>query len=124
MSASTAVHICSLHELPDPGAREFSIGEGEWPLRGFVVRYHGELRAYLNSCPHAGLPLNFKPHEFFAPHAELLQCTVHGALFEPLSGECVAGPCIGQNLRTLEVALEDGQVWLRGLPDILELYWA
>ena len=30
--------ICALQELDDPGARGFTLGEGEWPLRGFVVR--------------------------------------------------------------------------------------
>lgn len=116
--------ICSLTELPDPGTREFSIGEGEWPLRGFVVHYHGEIRAYLNSCPHAGLPLNFKEDVFFAPHVELLQCVAHGALFEPQTGKCVAGPCVGQSLRALEIEICNGYVYLRSHPDVLASYWA
>lgn len=113
-----------MHDLPDPGTYEFSIGDGDWPVRGFVVRYQGEVRAYLNSCPHAGLSLNFKPNVFFAPHAELLQCAVHGALFEPTTGTCVAGPCMGQSLRALEVDIHDGYVYLRSHIDLLESYWA
>lgn len=116
--------ICSLSELSDPGTREFIIGEGEWPLRGFVVRFQGEIHAYLNSCPHAGLSLNFKPHTFFAPHTQLLQCVAHGALFEPNTGECVAGPCVGQQLRELVIEVVDGKVYLRQQPDVLESYWA
>ena len=30
--------ICPLHELADPGARGFTMGQGDWPLKGFVVR--------------------------------------------------------------------------------------
>ena len=30
--------VCPLHELADPGAKGFTLGGGEWPLRGFVVR--------------------------------------------------------------------------------------
>jgi hypothetical protein len=30
--------ICPLHELADPGAKGFTLGSGDWPLRGFVVR--------------------------------------------------------------------------------------
>jgi nitrite reductase/ring-hydroxylating ferredoxin subunit len=117
-------YVCALSELSDPSAREFVIGEGEWPLRGFVVLYQGQVRAYLNSCPHAGLPLNFQPDSFFAPQGELLQCTAHGALFAPLSGDCVAGPCVGQTLRPLAIEVRDGYVWLCSHPDVLELYWA
>lgn len=109
--------ICALHELTDPDAREFSVGEGEWPLRGFVVRYRNAVRAYVNSCPHARMPLNFKPDEFFAPHVRLLQCTVHGALFEPDTGRCVAGPCVGQRLRMLSIDIVDGYIYLRSHPD-------
>ncbi|MGC3981796.1 MAG: Rieske (2Fe-2S) protein [Steroidobacteraceae bacterium] len=124
MSVGNAMLLCSLAELTDPGAREFTLGEGDWPLRGFVVRYQGEVHAYLNSCPHAGLPLNFKPDVFFAPHVELLQCVAHGALFEPETGECVAGPCFGQSLQMLDIQVHEGRVYLRSHPDILESYWA
>lgn len=110
--------ICALSDLSDPGSYEFTIGADEWPLRGFVVCYQGSIGAYLNSCPHAGLPLNFKPNEFFAPHVPLLQCTVHGALFEPRNGLCVAGPCAGQSLRSLDIEIRDGHVYLRSHPDV------
>lgn len=106
--------LCTLAEVPDPGTYEFSIGEGDWPLRGFVVRHRGQVRAYVNSCPHAGHPLNWKPNSFFAPRTELLLCVSHGALFEPDTGECVAGPCAGQNLQSLKIEIADGQVVLTG----------
>ena len=116
---STALtRLCRVADLLDPGSFEFTIGSGDWPLQGFVVHFNGELRAYVNSCPHARLPLNFKPNEFFSPFAPLLQCTVHGALFEPLTGECVAGPCAGKHLRRLIVEVLDGHVYLRGPADI------
>lgn len=116
--------ICALDELADPGASEFAVGEGDWPLRGFVVRYQGEVFAYLNSCPHAGHALNWKPEAFFAPDSTLLMCASHGALFEPDSGKCIAGPCVGQSLRSLDIAVMDGYVVLRSQPDVLESYWA
>ncbi len=116
--------ICTLSDLPDPGCREFSIGEGEWPLRGFVVRSQGEVHAYVNRCPHAGHLLNWHSDNFFAPDSSLLICTSHGALFEPNTGECVAGPCTGKSLRALDVEIVDGQIFLSGpLPNIFESYW-
>ena len=76
-------------------------------MRGFVVRYQGKVHAYVNACPHMGWPLNLQADVFFAPFAPLLQCVSHGALFEPDSGKCVAGPCFGQRLQSLDVEVID-----------------
>ena len=74
--------ICPLHELGDPGAKGFTMGGGDWPLRGFVVRRGPVVRGYVNHCPHAGFPLNWHPDQFLAPDAPLLLCVMHGALFD------------------------------------------
>jgi nitrite reductase/ring-hydroxylating ferredoxin subunit len=105
--------VCALSDLADPGAREFSIGAGAGSIRGFVVGYQGSVRAYVNSCPHAGVRLNFRPDEFFAPHRSLLLCTVHGAQFEPHTGVCVAGPCTGQALQAVDIEIRDDYVYVR-----------
>ena len=102
--------ICALHELDDPGARGFTMGRGNWPLRGFVVRRGAELRAYLNHCPHAGHALNLRPHVFLAPDAPLIQCSSHGALFEMETGLCLAGPCPGTRLRPIALRINRGYV--------------
>ena len=109
--------ICALHELADPGAKGFTMGEGEWPLRGFVVRRGDDVRAYVNHCPHAGFPLNWTPDGFLAPEAPLILCVMHGALFEIEGGACVSGPCQGKALRPLPVRVERGYVLLEeGVP--------
>ena len=104
--------VCALHELDDPGARGFTMGRGDWPLRGFVVRRGAEIHAYVNHCPHAGHALNARPHSFLAPAMPLIQCSSHGALFEKLTGYCVAGPCAGQSLQALPLEVSDGYVML------------
>jgi nitrite reductase/ring-hydroxylating ferredoxin subunit len=104
--------VCRVDELADPGSREFTLGSGAWPLRGFVVRRREVLRAYVNHCPHAGAPLNWKPHQFLAPDAPLILCAMHGALFDMESGECISGPCEGLGLRRIPVCIDNGYVFL------------
>jgi nitrite reductase/ring-hydroxylating ferredoxin subunit len=104
--------ICPLHELADPGAKGFTMGSGDWPLRGFVVRQGACVRAYVNYCPHAGFPLNWTPDRFLAPEAPLILCAMHGALFEIETGLCISGPCAGMKLRALPVRVERGYVTL------------
>ena len=95
--------VCALHELDDPGARGFTMGRGDWPLRGFVVRASSGVAAYVNTCPHAGHPLNFRPDRFLTPDRNLILCASHGALFTRDEGLCIAGPCPGQSLRRVPV---------------------
>jgi len=95
--------LCSLSELDETGSRGFAVGEGDWPLRGFVVRTANGVAAYVNTCPHAGHPLNFRPNKFLTPDRNLILCASHGALFVRDNGLCIAGPCPGQSLRAVPI---------------------
>ena len=39
------IAVGRLDELDDPGCREFAIGDGDWPFRGFVVRKGDDIYA-------------------------------------------------------------------------------
>lgn len=80
------------------------------PLPLILVRTGGVLRAYLNRCPHRGVNLDWIPDRFLDADGEHLQCSTHGALFEPATGLCVAGPCAGQRLVALPVREVDGRI--------------
>lgn len=113
--------VCRDSELGAEGARAFTIGGGDWPLRGFVVRAGAQLRAYVNRCPHAGHPLNLLPDRFFTPDGTLILCSSHGALFEKLTGYCVAGPCAGRSLTPVPLEVVSGYVMLADGVDIAAL---
>ncbi len=104
--------VCRISDLDEFGSRAFTIGRGEWPLRGFVVRVGTEVRGYVNSCPHARHPLNLFAHRFLTPDGSMIVCCSHGALFETSTGRCVAGPCAGQSLRSVPLQTEAGFVLL------------
>ena len=112
LSGQTPVVLCSLSDLADPDSRSFSVGEGDWPLRGFLVRRGEQVFAYINRCPHAGHPLNLRLDRFLTADGALILCNSHGAVFEIHTGVCVAGPCPGQSLRPIPVRIENDQVLL------------
>jgi nitrite reductase/ring-hydroxylating ferredoxin subunit len=113
--------LCRLADLPDNGCREFRLGAGDWPLRGLVLRVGDQVRAYVNQCAHLQYPLNYQPNEFLTPDGSLIVCTVHGALFEKLTGCCVAGPCYGRSLINLPVRIDAGYILLGDEVDPEEL---
>ncbi|HEX6638634.1 MAG TPA: Rieske 2Fe-2S domain-containing protein [Steroidobacteraceae bacterium] len=104
--------LCSLTELEGTGSLGFAVGEGDWPLRGFVVKTSSGIAAYVNYCPHAGHPLNMRPNRFLTPDRNLILCCSHGALFTRDDGLCVAGPCQGQRLTPIPVEVVSGCVVL------------
>jgi nitrite reductase/ring-hydroxylating ferredoxin subunit len=110
--------ICRLSDLEQHGARGFTIGEGDFPLRGFVVRVGDGVRGYVNRCPHAGHPLDLLPQRFLTADGTLILCASHGALFEKASGQCVAGPCVGRSLVPVPLEVRGGCVLLADDVDI------
>jgi nitrite reductase/ring-hydroxylating ferredoxin subunit len=80
----------------------------------FAVRFHGALLAYLNTCRHQGLPLDFGDGRFFDDAFDALVCCQHGARYEPTTGACVAGPCVGSHLTRLGLEERDGALWCTG----------
>jgi nitrite reductase/ring-hydroxylating ferredoxin subunit len=113
--------LCTLSELEETGSRGFAVGEGDWPLRGFVVKTPHGVAAFVNYCPHAGHPLNFRPHKFLTPDRGLIMCGSHGALFARDTGLCVLGPCAGQSLTWIPVDVMNGFVMLAEDADIERL---
>jgi len=104
--------ICRLSDIADPGSRGFTVGRGDWPLRGFVVRTDENVWGFVNRCPHAGHPLNLQPHRFLTPGRELILCSSHGALFDRQTGFCIAGPCSGHSLTSVPLQVVSGYVML------------
>jgi nitrite reductase/ring-hydroxylating ferredoxin subunit len=109
--------VCRLAELAG-GARSFTIGNGDWPLRGFAVQVGATVRGYVNRCPHAGHPLDLVPQRFLTSDGTLILCSSHGALFEKATGYCVAGPCAGRLLTPVALQVECGLVLLAEEVDV------
>ncbi len=110
------IAVGRLDELEDPGSREFSIGDGDWPFRGFVVRQGDAVYAYQNVCVHVGHPLNWSPDRFLTRDKSALICASHGATYEIETGYCYAGPGNGRSLRKVDAWVSGGVVYVRG-PD-------
>lgn len=113
--------LCRVAELAGTGCREFRLGGGDWPLKGFVVSVADGVRAYVNRCPHRALSLNLLPDRFLSADGSVIVCCMHGAVFEKSTGLCVAGPCPGRALAPLKVATVAGVVMLDAEVDVAGL---
>ena len=107
------LHVGALLHLEDPGCREFTVGEGDWLFRGFLVRQGDAVYAYENRCAHVGHPLNWSPDRFLSRDRRAIVCASHGAMYEIATGRCFAGPCKGESLRRVDCDVRDGEIYVR-----------
>lgn len=104
------VPLCAEADIADPGARAFVLQIGDAFFHGFVVRKAGEVAGYVDRCPHQGFPLALELDRYLTPDGSLILCGWHGAVFEPLTGECVGGPCAGGRLTPWPVQSSGGVI--------------
>lgn len=103
------IPICDAAALSD-GARgvRFDVMFRSERAPAFAVRHGGTVVAYLNRCAHVAMELDWQPGDFFEPGGELLMCATHGALYDPVTGACRGGACVGHGglrpIRIVEVA--------------------
>jgi nitrite reductase/ring-hydroxylating ferredoxin subunit len=99
-----------LTEIPLRSSKKFYIVWRKRLVEGFVVNFGGRYYAYVNYCIHAGTPLDWWPNEFFTEDRRFLICGTHGSLYEPDTGKCAGGPCIGGSLFSLRVHVAGDRV--------------
>ena len=106
-----AVPLCPSSTLVESGrAWVWDVLQHGQPARAFVLRFDGQVRAYLNRCLHVPVELDWQPGEFMDAERRFIVCSVHGATYEPADGRCVGGPCGRGRLTPLDVAEVSGQV--------------
>lgn len=101
--------LCTSLGLAEGQSRAFSV-DG---LELFGVRRQGQVYLYRNRCPHRDIPLNWA-EDAFLDDSSLIHCAHHGALFLIESGECVAGPCEGEQLQPLGCHEDSLGIWFKG----------
>lgn len=99
-----------MEDIEDGSAKELSYRSGSDIYDLFIQRQGNEVFAYLNSCPHTGVPLNMEAGKFMEKSGRYLMCHTHGALFQLSDGLCVAGPCNGAFLQAVDITVDKGQI--------------
>ena len=120
MEEKVAYVVCPMSEIPSQRARGFQlmiVGDDgapkPWPL--VIVRWGRQVFGYVNKCPHDGVNLDWEHNQFLDPNCVRLMCGKHGAQFELGTGLCVEGPCKGESLTPVALAVLDGDICVTGV---------
>jgi nitrite reductase/ring-hydroxylating ferredoxin subunit len=97
--------LMTLEELESRRAVRFVSVQKGVEKEGFAILFEGQLRAYENRCRHLPLPLDYGDGKFFDTSGRFIVCQNHGAIFDPLTGQCLRGPCAGGSLTPIQVEI-------------------
>ncbi|MBT9504022.1 MAG: Rieske 2Fe-2S domain-containing protein [Burkholderiaceae bacterium] len=104
--------LCRSDELAERGtAVVFDVLQWGEAVRAFALRFDGEVVAYLNRCVHVPTEMDWQPGEFLDSSKEYIMCSIHGAAYEPRTGQIVSGPCSRGRLTRIQVQEREGQVF-------------
>ena len=97
--------LCDEAAVPERQSRGFDpTGTGQDTV--LVVRLGGQLYAWHDACPHhGGTPMAWRKDAYLNAGATRIVCAAHGAQFDIRTGACTLGPCLGQALRAVPVAV-------------------
>ena len=117
--AGALLHLCAGAELEESGkAVVFDVMLWRSPARAFALRFEGRVVCYLNRCAHVPTEMDWQPGEFLDADRRFILCSMHGAVYEPTSGQCIGGPCRGERLMAIDVVERGGQVYWYPSADI------
>jgi len=104
--------LCESTELQERGkAHCFEVLQYGQPASAFALRFEGQAVAYLNRCAHVPTEMDWQEGEFLDSDKRYIICSIHGALYDPLSGRCVTGMCGRIGLHKIEVQEREGRVY-------------
>ncbi len=104
--------VCASVELTDRQHRIIPLLFKQAPHSAIVLRHDGQVYAYLNQCVHMVRRLDCMHDAVFDAQHEHLRCSMHGIVYDPVTGESLSVLCAGERLEALRVIEIDAQVYL------------
>lgn len=75
---------------------------------------HNHYKAFVNACPHLGMPLQTFDHQFLdQTNPSILICSTHGARFQAQDGFCLSGPCKGSSLTPISLTFTEQSIFIK-----------
>jgi nitrite reductase/ring-hydroxylating ferredoxin subunit len=102
--------IAKVEDVAPGSVKKFWLICQKYRIDAFLINHGGNFFAYVNRCRHMTTPLDFIRDEFLSEDRRHLMCYTHGALYEPHTGLCIAGPCKGESLFRLPLLVDRGEV--------------
>lgn len=114
-------HIVGVDAVPEDSTYLFTVRDDEGEEREAILARTGSANSSENGSESVACWLNYCQHYRHIKldkgsgaemRAREIVCVNHGAMFEADTGMCTFGPCQGAVLESVDVVVEDGDVYL------------
>ncbi|MBI1284267.1 MAG: Rieske 2Fe-2S domain-containing protein [Thiobacillus sp.] len=82
------------------------------PVSVIVFRHKGRCLAYRNRCVHMPRQLDCEKDGIFDATGQYLRCSMHGIVYDPVTGASVSSLCNGQRLTPIGIFEDPHGVWI------------
>lgn len=108
---TAGTRLAGTDDLSTTGSKNIVFQHGDSRLQVLIHHAPTGIVGYINSCPHARVPLNLIGDQFLDHSGRFLQCSTHGARFDPGTGLCISGPCKGERLLPIKLKIKGNDIF-------------
>jgi nitrite reductase/ring-hydroxylating ferredoxin subunit len=108
--------VCAFDDVADGKARVVVFGKAWGAFELIVARAGADVFGYVNECKHLPIALNLLADDAVPTAKQHLVCEHHCASFRFRDGYCVEGPCEGESLDAVPLAIRSGRIVIAGPP--------
>lgn len=102
--------VCAAADVVDGAARVVPFGRPGASFELIVVRAGDGVRGYVNECRHMHVGLNLLDDYAVETNDRHMICQYHYAAYRFADGYCDAGPCEGESLTAVPLAVRGNRI--------------
>jgi nitrite reductase/ring-hydroxylating ferredoxin subunit len=112
MKAKARIWVCRSEEVQEGNYKRVEVAYSSEPSSVVVFRYQGTCLAYRNLCVHMPRRLDCEKDMIFDDTGQNLRCSMHGILYDPVTGESISTICTGEKLTRVKIQEDEEGVWI------------
>ena len=112
MKSENRIWVCLSEQLMEGSCKRLEVTYVSEPSSVVVFRYKGNCLAYRNLCAHMPRRLDCEKDMIFDDTGQNLRCSMHGIMYDPITGESISALCMGERLTRVKVQENDEGVWI------------
>lgn len=112
MKTKTHIWVCRSQELSEGEYKQVTAAFRNEPSSVIVFRHKNQCMAYRNLCVHMPRRLDCEKDMIFDDSGQYLRCSMHGIVYDPVTGESISEICRGKKLTPVKIYENEEGVWI------------
>lgn len=115
MTGNPRLWVAASDQLAEGAYLRIAVAYTGEPISVLVFRYQGQCLAYRNRCVHMPRELDCEKNGIFDATGRYLRCSMHGIVYDPLTGASVSTLCTGERLTPIDLVEDETGIWIEDM---------